>query len=85
MVTLNATLRTYRAPQLQRFVAEDLGSADMLDGFAPRVTGGLTHAEGAALLTHTTGAAAGGVAAGWQAVSVKADSQGRHQPARARR
>lgn len=51
-VNLNATLRTYRAPQLQRFVAEDLGSADMLDGFAPRVTGGLTHAEGAALLTH---------------------------------
>lgn len=51
-VNLNATLRTYRAPQLQRFVAEDLGSADLLDGFAPRVTGGLTHAEGATLLTH---------------------------------
>jgi len=51
-VNLNATLRTYRAPQLQRFVFEDLGSANMLDGFAPRVTGGLTHAEGAALLTH---------------------------------
>ena len=51
-VNLNATLCTYRLPQLQRFVAEDFGSADMLDGFAPRVTGGLTHAEGAALLTH---------------------------------
>ena len=51
-VNLNATLRTYRAPQLQRFVLEDFGSADLLDGFAPRVTGGLTHAEGAALLTH---------------------------------
>lgn len=51
-VNLNATLRTYRAPQLQRFVAEDLGSPELLDGFAPRVTGGLTHAEGAALLTH---------------------------------
>lgn len=51
-VNLNATLRTYRAPQLQRFIAEDLGSAELLDGFAPRVTGGLTHAEGAALLTH---------------------------------
>jgi len=51
-VNLNATLRTYRAPQLQRFVAEDFGSAELLDGFAPRVTGGLTHAEGAALLTH---------------------------------
>jgi hypothetical protein len=51
-VNLNATLLTYRAPQLQRFVAEDFGGHDMLDGFAPRVTGGLTHAEGAALLTH---------------------------------
>ena len=51
-LNLNATLRTYRAPQLQRFVAEDFGSADMLDGFAPRVTGGLCHAEGASLLTH---------------------------------
>jgi len=51
-VNLNATLRTYRAPQLQRFVSEDLGGPEMLDGFAPRVTGGLTHAEGAALLTH---------------------------------
>lgn len=51
-INLNATLRTYRAPQLQRFVAEDFGSTDLLDGFAPRVTGGLTHAEGAALLTH---------------------------------
>ena len=51
-VNLQATLRTYRAPQLQRFVAEDFGGADMLDGFAPRATGGLTHAEGVALLTH---------------------------------
>jgi Acyl-CoA reductase (LuxC) len=51
-VNLNATLRTYRAPQLQRFVSEDFGSAEMLDGFAPRATGGLSHAEGAALLTH---------------------------------
>lgn len=51
-INLNATLRTYRAPQLQRFVAEDFGGTDMLDGFAPRVNGGLTHAEGAALLTH---------------------------------
>ena len=51
-VNLNATLRTYRTPQLQRFVAEDFGGHDMLDGFAPRATGGLTHAEGAALLAH---------------------------------
>ena len=51
-INLNATLRTYRAPQLQRFVWEDFGSAELLDGFAPHVTGGLTHAEGAALLTH---------------------------------
>lgn len=51
-VNLNATLRTYRAPQLQRFIAEDFGSAEMLDGFVPRPTGGLTHAKGATLLTH---------------------------------
>ena len=51
-VNLNATLRTYRAPQLQRFIAEDFGSAEMLDGFMPRPTGGLTHAEGASLLSH---------------------------------
>lgn len=51
-INLNATLRTYRAPQLQRFITEDLGGSALLDGFAPRVTGGLCHAEGAALLTH---------------------------------
>lgn len=51
-VNLNATLRTYRAPQLQRFIAEDFGSAEMLDGFVPRPSGGLSHAEGAALITH---------------------------------
>lgn len=51
-LNLNATLRTYRAPQLQRFLAEDLGGADLLDGFAPRVNGGLCRAEGAALVSH---------------------------------
>lgn len=51
-VNLNATLRTYRTPQLQRFLFEDLGGADMLNGFAPQVTGGLTHAVGVTLLTH---------------------------------
>lgn len=51
-VNLNATLRTYRAPQLQRFVSEDFGGPETLDGFTPRVNGGLTHAEGAALLSH---------------------------------
>lgn len=51
-VNLNATLRTYRTPQLQRFITEDFGGAEMLDGFVPRATGGLAHAQGAALITH---------------------------------
>jgi hypothetical protein len=51
-LNLNATLRTYRAPQLQRLLAEDLGSSAMLDGFAPRVSGGMSRCEGAALLVH---------------------------------
>lgn len=51
-VNLGATLRTFRAPQLQRFLVEDLGNPALLDGFEPRVTGGWTHAEGPDLLAH---------------------------------
>lgn len=51
-VNLQASLRTYRAPQLQRFIAEDFGGSDALDGFAPRPNGGLSHAEGAPLISH---------------------------------
>jgi hypothetical protein len=49
---LQASLRTYRAPQLQRFIAEDFGGSDALDGFTPRPNGGLSHAEGAPLISH---------------------------------
>ena len=51
-VNLGATLRTFRALQLQRFLVEDLGNPLLLDGFEPRVTGGWTHAEGPDLLAH---------------------------------
>lgn len=51
-VNLGATLRTFRALQLQRFLVEDLGNPALLDGFEPRVTGGWTHAEGPDLLAH---------------------------------
>ncbi len=51
-VNLGATLRTFRALQLQRFLVEDLGNPALLDGFEPRVTGGWTHAEGPGLLAH---------------------------------
>ncbi|MBM3386708.1 MAG: acyl-CoA reductase [Betaproteobacteria bacterium] len=78
-INLNATLRTYRAPQLQRFIAEDFGSADMLDAFVPRPTGGLTHAEGAALITHVWAGNVPGLAL-WSLVSgllVKAGNLGK--------
>ncbi|MEN9904022.1 MAG: hypothetical protein RLZZ555_587 [Pseudomonadota bacterium] len=51
-VNLGATLRTFRALQLQRFLVEDLGNPALLDGFEPRITGGWTHAEGSDLLAH---------------------------------
>jgi hypothetical protein len=51
-VNLGATLRTFRALQLQRFLVEDLGNPALLDGFEPRITGGWTRAEGPDLLAH---------------------------------
>jgi len=49
---LNATFRTYRAMQLQRFVAEDLDNPKMLDEFQPRPSGGWAKALGPDLVVH---------------------------------
>ena len=49
---LNATFRTYRAPQLHRFVAEDFDNPKMLDEFQPRPKGGWARAIGPDLLVH---------------------------------
>ena len=51
-VNLQATLRLYRQSALQRLLAEELGGADVLDGFAARAHGGLSHAEGVPLIGH---------------------------------
>lgn len=49
---LNAYLRTFRAPQLQRFVAEDFANPKLLDEFQPRAKGGMARALGPELLVH---------------------------------
>ncbi len=49
---LNAYLRTFRAPQLWRFVAEDFGNPALLDGFQPRPNGSWARAIGPGLLAH---------------------------------
>jgi hypothetical protein len=49
---LNAFLRTFRAPQLARFVAEDFANPALLDGFQPRPNGGWARALGPGLLVH---------------------------------
>ena len=49
---LNAYLRTFRAPQLQRFVVEDFANPALLDAFQPRVKGGMARAFGPELLVH---------------------------------
>lgn len=49
---LNRYLQCFRAPQLQRFVVEDLGNPALLDGFEPRAKGGLSLAQGPGLLMH---------------------------------
>lgn len=49
---LNAYLKTFRAPQLQRFVAEDFANPKLLDEFQPVVKGGLARALGPELLVH---------------------------------
>jgi hypothetical protein len=49
---LNAYLQTFRAPQLQRFVAQDFSNPKVLDGFQPALKGGAVRAFGPQLLAH---------------------------------
>lgn len=49
---LNAYLKTFRAPQLQRFVTEDFANPKLLDEFQPRAKGGMARALGPELLVH---------------------------------
>lgn len=49
---LNAYLKTFRAPQLQRFVAEDFANPKVLDEFQPATKGGMVRAYGPELLVH---------------------------------
>ncbi|MFN4361962.1 MAG: acyl-CoA reductase [Hylemonella sp.] len=49
---LNAYLKTFRAPQLQRFVAEDFANPRLLDEFQPALKGGMARALGPELLVH---------------------------------
>jgi hypothetical protein len=54
MVRLGLTglLKTFRAPQLRRFVAEDFANPAVLDGFQPAPKGGAVRAFGPDLLMH---------------------------------
>ena len=54
MVRLGLTgyLKTFREPQLKRFLAEDFADAQMLDAFQPRPNGGFARAFGPKLLLH---------------------------------
>jgi hypothetical protein len=49
---LSRYLQSFRAPQLQRFVVEDLGNPGLLDRFEPRAKGGLSMAVGPQVLMH---------------------------------
>lgn len=49
---LNAYLKIFRAPQLQRFVAEDFANPKLLDEFQPVPKGGMARAFGPELLVH---------------------------------
>ena len=49
---LTAYLQTFRAPQLQRFVAQDFANPKVLDGFQPALKGGAVRAFGPPLLAH---------------------------------
>lgn len=55
MVRLGLTglLKTFRAPQLRRFVAEDFANPGVLDGFQPTPKGGAVRAFGPDLLLHS--------------------------------
>ncbi len=50
---LTAFCKTFRAPQLQRFVAEDFANPKLLDEFQPRPKGGAARAFGPELLFHS--------------------------------
>jgi hypothetical protein len=50
---LTAFFKTFRAPQLQRFVAEDFANPKLLDEFQPRPKGGAAMAFGPDLLFHS--------------------------------
>lgn len=54
MVRLGLTgyLKTFRRPQLQRFVVEDFGNPQLLDEFQPRPKGGFSKAFGVDLAVH---------------------------------
>ncbi|MDA8352463.1 MAG: acyl-CoA reductase [Firmicutes bacterium] len=49
---LTASMKTFRKPQLLRWLAEDFGNPAMLDSFQPRVNGGFTRAISPHLLVH---------------------------------
>lgn len=55
MVRLGLTgfFKTFRAPQLHRFVAEDFANPKVLDGFQPAAKGGAVRAYGPQLLVHS--------------------------------
>ena len=50
---LTAFFKTFRAPQLHRFVAEDFDNPKLLDEFQPRPKGGAARAFGPDLLVHS--------------------------------
>ncbi|SHK55563.1 acyl-CoA reductase [Desulforamulus aeronauticus] len=49
---LTSFLKTFRKPQLLRFLAEDLGNISLLDDFQPRAKGGFAKAFGPDLIVH---------------------------------
>ncbi|MGK3116266.1 acyl-CoA reductase [Candidatus Pantoea formicae] len=49
---LTGYLKTFRQPQLKRFLAEDFNDAQILDDFQPRPNGGFARAFGPELLMH---------------------------------
>jgi len=55
MVRLGLTgfFKTFRAPQLHRFVAQDFANPKVLDGFQPAAKGGAVRAHGPRLLAHS--------------------------------
>ncbi len=49
---LTSFLKTFRRPQLQRFLIEDLGNPALLEDFQPRPKGGFSKAVGPDLIVH---------------------------------